>query len=174
MSSIYYGGKLRMREVEYGEDCEYSLPIPKVFIEAYGEDYHPNVLVQGYKDSAVIVRDKSIVEYTKTVHYEFLAEDERGNNIWVDGRTWPNERFWKEKDLYGHRLVQVYSVVEYDLDSAVKRTYNVVPETVSEFDVQDIDRIKELYGEKAFCRNSTIQDCAIASSPTTTIEAFPF
>ena len=147
-----------MREVEYGEDCEYPLPIPKVFIEAYGEDYHPNVLVQGYKDSVVLVRNKSIMEYMKTVHYEFLAEDEKGNIIWTDKRTSPDEGCWERKNLYGHRFVQRYSVVEYDLDSSVKRTYNVVPETVSEFNAQDVDRIMELYGEEAFCRDFTIRN----------------
>ena len=158
MSSIHYGGKLLMRVNEYDEDYEYPLPIPKVFIEAYGEDYNPRALVAGYKDSAVIVRDKSIMEYTKTVHYEFLAEDETGNIIWVDGRTSPEERCWKGKDFYGHRRVQMYSVVEYDLNSSVKRTYNVIPEAVSEFDGQDVKKIMEFYGEEEFCHDFTIRD----------------
>ena len=158
MASSCYGGKLRMRVAEEGPEFEYPLPIPKVVIEAYGDDYDPKVLVGGYKDSAVIVRDKSIVEYTKSAHYEFLTEDETGNITWVDGRTSPNEGCWEGKDLYGHRLVPMYSVVEYDLNSLVKRIYNVIPAVTSEFNWLDVDRIMELYGEEEFCRDFTIRD----------------
>lgn len=174
MASIYYGGKLLMRVNDYEEDYEYPLPIPKVYVEAYGEDYYPKTLVRGYKDSAVIVRDESVMEYAKTVHYEFLAEDETGNIIWVDGRTLPDERCWEGKDLYGHRLVKTYSVVEYDLNSSVKRTYNVIPEAVSEFDAQDMDRIKEFYGEKVVCSDSTIQDCNTDHKGLRTFSEFQF
>lgn len=66
MSNSCYGGKLLMKVNEVEPDYEYPLPIPRVFIEAYVDDYNPHVLVGGYKDSAVIVREKSIIISQKT------------------------------------------------------------------------------------------------------------
>ena len=162
MSSICYGGKLRMKVDEYHNDMEdleeYPLKVPKVYIGAYGEDYYPQVLFAWGDDSVAIVRDKGIMEYTKSSHFELQAEDENGNIIWVDGRTAPYEGCWGGKYLGEYRCAQTYSVVEYDLESLVKRTYKVIPETTSEFDWRDVDRIMEFYGEEEFCRDFTIRD----------------
>ena len=83
MSSIYYGGKLRMKVDEYHNEMtdleEYPRDVPKVYIDARREDYYPQVLFSWGDDSVAIVRDTSIVEYTKTAHFELLAEDEKGN-----------------------------------------------------------------------------------------------
>lgn len=46
----------------------------------------------------------------------------------------------------------------YDLDSLVKRTSKVIPDTVFEFDLRDVDRIMELYGEDEVCRDFTIKN----------------
>lgn len=162
MSSICYGGKLRMKVDEYHNEAtdleEYPRDIPKVYIDARCEDYYPQVLFSWGDDSVAVVRDASIVEYTKSAHFELLAEDENGNIIWVDGRTAPYEGCWGGKYLGEYRCAQTYSVVEYDLESLEKRTYKVIPETTSEFDWRDVDRIMELYGEEEFCRDFTIRD----------------
>ena len=162
MSSVFYGGKLRMKVDEYLNETadleEYPLEVPKVYIDAYGEDYYPQVLFAWGNDAVAVVRDKSIVEYTKSSHFELQAEVENGNIIWVDGRTAPYEGSWGGKYLDEYRYAQTYSVVEYDLESLVKRTYKVVPDATSEFDWRDVDRIMELYGEEEFCRDFTIRD----------------
>ena len=162
MSSICYGGKLRMKVDEYHNEAadfeEYPRDIPKVYIDARREDYYPQILFSWDNDSVSVVRDTSIVEYSKSSHFELQAEDENGNIIWVDGRTAPYEGCWGGKYLGEYRCAQTYSVVEYDLHSLVKKTYKVIPEETLEFDWRDVDRIMELYGEEEFCRDFTIRD----------------
>ena len=165
MSSICYGGKLRMKVDEYNNEVmdmeEYPLKVPKVYIDASREDYYPQVLFSWGNDSVAIVRVECIMEYTQSSHFELQAEDENGAIIWVDGRTAPYEGCWGGKYLGEYRCAQTYSVVEYDLASLVKKTYKVVPEATLEFDWWDVDRIMELYGEEEFCRDFTIKDCKI-------------
>lgn len=162
MSSICYGGKLRMKvDEDHSETTnleEYPRDIPKVYIDAHREDYYPQVLFSWGDDSVAVVRDTSIVEYTQSSHFELQAEDENGNIIWVDGKTAPYEGCWGGKYLGEYRCAQTYSVVEYDLNSLVKKTYKVIADATSEFDWRDVDRIMELYGEEEFCRDFTIRD----------------
>ena len=167
MGSVFYGGKIRMEAVDFNENKsddfyeymdEYPCPVPKVFLEGYGETYFPQMCFDWSDDTIVMVRDDFIVEYTKSHHAELLAENEDGDIVWMDGRTAPYANCWNGKYLDEVRGAYGYRVVEYDLKSLEKKTYKVVLEKTSDFDVRDVDRIMERYGEEEFCRDFTIRD----------------
>ena len=161
MSNIY-NGKLLMKANDYSGEVpeleEYPFDIPKVYLTAHAKDYDEPDYTGWGEDSVVIVRDQYIVEYSRTSMYYPLGETRNGNVLWSRGNFnlckestdgCIAEEFW---------YAPVYSVVEYDLDSLVKRTYKVIPDAAYEFDAQDVDRIMELYGEEEFCRDFTIRD----------------
>ena len=162
MSIICDSGNLLMHVKDCCEENltleEYPFEIPKVYLAAHTEDYDAPDYTGWGKDSVVIVRDQHIVEYSRTSMYYPLGETRNGNVLW----TRVNPTLFKES-MDRHVAEEfwcapVYAVVEYDLDSLVKRTYKVVENAVSDLDAQDVDRIMVLYGEEEFCRDFTIRD----------------
>lgn len=167
MSSFCYGGKIRMQVVEedeklvnddYADLAEYPFAVPQVYLEGHGEQYFPQLLFSWEDDSVVAVRDRRIVEYTKSHYTELLAEDEKGNIIWVDGRTAPYEGCWGGKYLNEHRNACAYTIQKYDFDTLEKRKYKVVPDEATKFDRYDVLRLMELMGEENFCSKFVIEN----------------
>lgn len=167
MGCFGYGGQLRMLvdesswnpdDVLYANPGEYPFSIPRVYIEGWGAQCWPQYIFSCENDAVIMVRSDAIVEYTKTNYTELLAEDENGNLIWVDARNAPNEGCWGGKYLDEYRGGHEYSVVEYDLEALEKKTYKVVCEKTTEFDLWDVNKIMALYGEEEFCRDFTIKN----------------
>ena len=170
MSSIYYGGKIRMQAIETNENkgdnfydymYEYPYRVPKIYLEGNCEAYFPQYCFDWSNDNVVMVRDHFIVEYKRGNYAELLAEDENGNIVWLDSRTAPYSNCWGGKYLNDDRAAHDYRVVEYDLETFERKVYKMVLEKTSEFDAWDVNRIMELYGEEEFCRDFTIKDCKI-------------
>lgn len=167
MSSVCYGGKIRMQVVEEDEKLinddyfdldKYPFAVPQIYLEGHGEEYFPQMLFSWDDDSVVAVRKSRIVEYTRSTYFELLAEDENGNIIWVDGRTAPYEGCWGGKYLKEHRGASAYTIKEYDLETMEKRRYKIVPDGVTKFDCDDVLRVMELMGEENFCSKFVIEN----------------
>ena len=106
MSSVYYGGKIRMQAVDVNENRsddfydnmdKYPYRVPKILLEGYCENYSPQYCFDWSDDTVVEVRDNFIVEHTKPYHAELLAENEDGDIVWLDGRSAPYEGCWGRK-----------------------------------------------------------------------------
>ena len=141
MSSIYYGGSVRMnpemKDVSNDPMIEggYTHTIPKVFLEGYGES--SRYCCAWDDDSVVLVRDKHMVKYTRSSFVELLAKDEIGNVVWMDGRTAPYSSCWKGEYLGEYRDGQEYTVTEYDFETMKKKKYKVVLDEVSDMKKSD-------------------------------------
>ena len=76
MSSIYYGGSVRMNpEVEnknfdpmFNEGYPYE--VPKVYLDGRGETYYPQCVFSWNADSVVVVKDKRVMKYTRSSFVE--------------------------------------------------------------------------------------------------------
>jgi hypothetical protein len=167
MSSVCYGGKIRMQVVEEDEKLinddyfdldKYPLTVPQVYLEGRGEEYFPQTLFSWDDDSVVVVRNGCMVEYTRTSYIELLAENENGEIVWMDGRTAPYEGCWGGKYLDEYRGACTYTVQEYDFATLEKRKYKVVQEDVSKFDRYDVLRLMEFMGEEKFCSKFVIEN----------------
>ena len=165
MSSVCYGGKIRMQVVEEDEKLindfdldKYPFAVPQVYLEGHGEEYFPQMLFNWLDDSVVVVRNSRIMEYTKSNYAEILAEDENGDIVWMDGRTAPYEGCWGGKYLDEHRGVSEYTITEYDYKTLEKRKYKVVPDGVTKFNRYDTLRVMELMGEENFCSQFVIEN----------------
>lgn len=167
MSSVCYGGKIRMQINEKDEKLlnddyfdidKYPFAVPQVYLEGHGEEYFPQMLFSWFDDSVVAVRNGHIVEYTKSNYAEILAEDENGDIVWMDGRTAPYEGCWGGKYLDEHRGVSEYTITEYDYKTLEKRKYKVVPDGVTKFNRYDTLRVMELMGEENFCSQFVIEN----------------
>lgn len=167
MSSVCYGGKIRMQVVEEDEKLinddyfdldKYPFAVPQVYLEGCGETYFPQTLFSWDGDSVVVVRNSRIMVYTRSTYVELLAEDENGDIIGVDGRTAPYEDCWGGKYLDEQRGASEYTITEYDYKTLEKRKYKVVSEDVTKFDRYDVLRVMELMGEENFCSQFVIEN----------------
>ena len=117
MSSVCYGGYIRMNpEVEEETrdpmfDGGYPYSIPKVYLDGVGESYFPQWCFNWDNDSVVVVRDKHVVKYTKSVYLELLAKNEAGEIVWMDGRTAPYSGCWDGEYLNEDRGAQEYTEI---------------------------------------------------------------
>ena len=95
MSSVCYGGSIRLNHNVEDENRDpmfeggYPYSIPKVYLDGVGESYFPQWCFNWDNDSVVVVRDKHVVKYTKSVYIELLAKNKEGEIVWMDGRCAP-------------------------------------------------------------------------------------
>ena len=150
MASITYGGKLLMKpektninlKDDYMDDyTSYPFNEPKVYLDGTCETYHQQLSFSWSDDSVVLVRDTSVVEYTKSSFTELLAKDKDGNIIWVDGRRAPYSDCWDGEYLDETRDGQEFKVTLYDIKTSQKKRYKMVLDETSEFEPWDYRRL---------------------------------
>ena len=156
MASITYVGKLIMKVDEnnknlnngYDEFFEnYPFEEPKVYLDGTCETYHPQHSFSWGDDSVVLVRDTTVVEYTKSSFTELLAKDKDGNIIWVDGRRAPYSNCWDGEYLGDTRAGQEFKVTLYDIKTSQKKRYKMVLDKTSEFESWDYHRLADFVDE---------------------------
>lgn len=143
MSSVFSSGMIPLlpdpsAPVSAAEDLGYPFQIPKVFLEGASESYYPQVNFSWSDDAVVMLRDRCLVTYTQSNFAELLAEDEKGNVIWMDGRNAPYEGCWSGKYLNKTRPAQEYKIEEYDLETCEKRTFQVSLEKAEPFGEREL------------------------------------
>lgn len=164
MASVCYGGYIRMNpEVEEETrdpmfDGGYPYSIPKVYLDGVGESYFPQWCFNWDNDSVVVVRDKHVVKYTKSVYLELLAKNEDGEIVWMDGRCAPYENCWGGEYLNEDRSAYEYTITEYDLDGLKKRKYKVVLEEEECLDNWDLHLLSEYGVEETIGSHFEIKD----------------
>lgn len=152
MSSIVYGGKVLMKPEVENENMDpmfdegYPFKMPKVYIEGCGEEYHPQYDFTWADDSAVLVRENNIVKYTQSHFTELLAENEKGEIVWIDGRSAPYSDCWDGKYLGERRDAEKYKVEVFDLNTSHKTTYELAGSKTEEFSEWDKHCIGEYAG----------------------------
>lgn len=143
MSSICYGGSVHMKPEIEKEDFDpmfdegYPHPIPKVYLEGWGEVYNRQYCFNWDDDSVVVVRDKRVMKYTRSTFVELLAKNEEGEIVWMDGRRAPYSDCWEGEYLNEERGACEYTIEEYNLETLTKRRCKVVLDKETEFDIQD-------------------------------------
>ena len=167
MASITYGGKLLMKSEknninlkdDYMDDyTSYPFREPKVYLDGTCETYQPQYLFSWGDDSVVLVRDTTVVEYTKTNFTEILAKDKDGNIIWVDGRNAPYSNCWDGKYLDETRAGQEFKVTFYDLKTSQKKRYKMVLDKTSEFESWDYHRLADFVDADTLGSHLIIKD----------------
>ena len=156
MSSITYGGKLLMKSEknninpkdDYMDDYDsYPFEEPKVYLDGTCETYHPQYSFSWGDDSVVLVRDTTVIEYTKSSFTELLAKDKDGNIIWVDGRGAPYSNCWDGEYLGDTRAGQEFKVTLYDIKTSQKKRYKMVLDETTEFESWDYRRLADFVDE---------------------------
>ena len=156
MASITYGGKLLMKSEknninpkdDYMDDYDsYPFEEPKVYLDGTCETYHPQYSFSWGDDSVVLVRDTTVIEYTKSSFTELLAKDKDGNIIWVDGRGAPYSNCWDGEYLGDTRAGQEFKVTLYDIKTSQKKRYKMVLDETSEFESWDYRRLADFVDE---------------------------
>ena len=143
MSSICYGGSVHMKPEIEKEDFDpmfdegYPHPMPKVYLEGWGEVYNRQYCFNWDDDSVVVVRDKRVMKYTRSTFVELLAKNEEGEIVWMDGRCAPYSDCWEGEYLNEERAACEYTIEEYNLETLTKRKCKVVLDKETEFDIQD-------------------------------------
>lgn len=167
MSSTTYGGRLLMKVEKNNknlnddyEDIYNSYPFkePKVYLDGTCEDYFPQIPFSWGDDSVVLVRDKRVIEYTRSSFTELLAKDKDGNMIWVDGRTAPYEGCWDGEYLNETRGGKEYTVTEYDMETAQKKKYKMILDKTTEFDSWDYRRLTDFVDADTLGSHLLIKD----------------
>ncbi len=120
---------------------KYPYRVPEVYIEGVGETYYPQIMFDWDESSIIVVNDKLLTKYTKSSYAELLAEDEKGEVIWVDGRNAPYEGCWGGKYLGEARGAQTINIKEINLETLEKKCYKVILESVSTMDLHDFDEL---------------------------------
>lgn len=132
MASYCYRGAVMMKpEVERKNkdvlfEEGYPYKIPKVYLNGEGEVYSSQYAFNWDDDSVVLVREKRVLKYTQSHFVELLAENEKGEIVWVDGRNAPYDDCWEGQYLGQYRGADEYMVEEYDLESYQKKKYKVI------------------------------------------------
>ena len=152
MSSIFYGGSVVLKpEVEKENidpmfEEEYPFKMPKVLLEGCGEDYYPQVDFAWADDSVIVTRENRIIKYTESDFTELLAENEKGEVVWIDGRNAPYSDCWDGKYLGERREATKYQVEVFDLNTSQKTTYDFAESKTGEFSEYDKYRLVEYAG----------------------------
>lgn len=167
MASITYGGKLLMKaeknninpEDDYMDDYEsYPFEEPKVYLDGTRETYYPQYSFSWGDDSVVLVRDTTVIEYTKSSFTELLAKDKDGNIIWVDGRSAPYSDCWDGEYLDETRDGQEFKVTLYDIKTSQKKRYKMVLDETTEFESWDYRRLADFVDEDTLGSHLIIKD----------------
>lgn len=165
MSSAYYSGKVEMKpEIDEQKNTNlssfevYPFKIPRICLVGCGEEYFPQIDFSWDDDSIVMIREKSIVKYTQVTFCELLAKDEKGDIVWIDGRTAPYSDCWDGEYLGETRMAQEYAIEEYCLNTLEKKKYKMVVEDVSPMSGGDRSRLAEFIDMKEHGLDFYIQD----------------
>ena len=164
MSSVYYGGSIRMNPEPEMLDRDpmfeegYPHKVPKVYLEGHGEAYFPQYCFDWDDDSVVVVRDRHVVKYTRSSFVELLAKNESGEIVWMDGRCAPYSDCWDGEYLNEYRGGQEYTIEEYDLDSCKKRKYKIVLDEESEMNAHDYSSLSNFVDADKLGNYFDIQD----------------
>ena len=164
MSSVYYGGSIRMNPEPEMLDRDpmfeggYPFTMPKVYLDGVGESYFPQWCFNWDDDSVVVVRDKQVVKYTRSTFLELLAKNEEGEIVWMDGRRAPYSTCWGGEYLNEDRSAYEYTITEYDLNELKKRKYKVVLEEENCLDNRDLDSLSEYGVEETIDSHFEIKD----------------
>jgi hypothetical protein len=167
MSSFCYGGTMPLKVDEakyktysYDECGELGYPFrePKVFLDGCAETYFPQYCFDWENDSVVFVREKQVMEYTRSHFWELLARDEVGNIVWVDGRYAPYSGCWDGEYLDEIRAAHGYTITEYDLEALEKRKYKVVLDSTTTLNNDDLRRMTKFVDAENITSHFTITD----------------
>lgn len=120
---------------------DYPFSVPKIYLEGSCETYYPQIAFDWSDDTVVVAHNDFLVKCTKHCYCELLAEDEKGNVGWVDGRTAPYEGCWNGRYLNEVRGALEYDVQEFHLDTLEKKTYKVTLDSTSPISVDDLTSI---------------------------------
>ena len=164
MSSACYGGSIRLNHNVEDENRDpmfeggYPYSIPKVYLDGVGESYFPQWCFNWDNDSVVVVRDKHVVKYTKSVYLELLAKNEVGEIVWMDGRSAPYSTCWDGEYLGEERNAYEYTITEYDLNELKKRKYKVVLAEENYLDNWDLESLSKFGVENTLGSHFEIKD----------------
>ena len=164
MSSVYYGGSIRMNPEPEMLDRDpmfeggYPHKVPKVYLEGHGEAYFPQYCFDWDDDSVVLVRDKHVLKYTRSSFVELLAKNEEGEIVWMDGRRAPYSNCWDGEYLNEYRGGQEYTMEEYDLESRKKKKYKIVLDEESEMNACDYSSLSNFVDADKLGSYFDIQD----------------
>ena len=165
MASICYGGSVRMKPEIEKEDFDpmfdegYPHPMPKVYLEGWGEVYNPQYCFNWDDDSVVVVvRDKCVMKYTRSTFVELLAKNEEGEIVWMDGRRAPYSNCWKGEYLHEYRGACEYTIEEYNLETLTKRKCKVVLDEETEFDIRDYRSLSDFVDADKLSSHFVIDD----------------
>ena len=164
MSSVYYGGSIRMNPEPEMLDRDpmfeggYPHKVPKVYLEGHGEAYFPQYCFDWDDDSIVLVRDKHVLKYTRSSFVELLAKNEEGKIVWMDGRRAPYSNCWDGEYLNEYRGGQEYTMEEYDLESRKKKKYKIVLDEEFEMNVWDYSSLSNFVDADKLGSYFDIQD----------------
>ena len=171
MSSIFYGGTLPMKVDESRLICndammgtsEYPFYVPDVYLEGYGESYHLQYRFDRTDDSVILVREKSMTEYTRSDFLELLAKDKEGNLIWMDKRKAPYPSCWDGEYLDDMRDAKEYSITEYNLETLEKKKYKVILDETTKLDAHDYDHLKKYMDAETLdhCCENNSDGCSV-------------
>ena len=152
MSSIVYGGKVLMKPEVENENIDpmsdegYPFKMPKVYLDGCGEEYHPQYDFTWADDSVVLVKENNIVKYTRSHSTELLAENEKGEIVWIDGRNASYSDCWDGKYLGERRDAEKYKVEVFDFNTSHKTTYELAESKTEDFSEWDKHCICEYAG----------------------------
>lgn len=145
-------------DMEHGdviyEPSKYPLSIPKIYFDSSFDKY----CLDWSDDSTIVINDGILTKYNKHSFFELLAEDENGNEIWVDERTAPYVGCWKGKYLGEVRDVSEYDIEEFHLNTLEKKKYKVTLESTSRMDMDDFFRLVDYIDPEIIKRISTNKD----------------
>ena len=164
MASICYGGSVRMKPEIEKEDFDpmfdegYPHPMPKVYLEGWGEVYNPQYRFNWDDDSVVVVRDKRVMKYTRSTFVELLAKNEEGEIVWMDGRCAPYSNCWEGEYLNEERGACEYTIEEYNLETLTKRKCKVVLDEETEFDIRDYRSLSDFVDADKLSSHFEIDD----------------
>lgn len=164
MSSVYYGGSIRMnpepemlnRDSMFEEG--YPHQVPRVYLEGHGEAYFPQYCFDWDDDSVAVVRDSWVVKYTRSSFVELLAKNEEGEIVWLDGRKAPYSNCWDGEYLNEYRSAYEYTITEYDLNELKKRKYKIMLEEEDCLDNWDLHSLFEYGIEETIDSHFEIKD----------------
>lgn len=164
MSSIYYGGSVRMNPepemISHDPMFEGGYPneVPKVYLEGHGEAYFPQYCFDWDDDSVVLVRGRRVLKYTRSSFVELLAKNEEGEIVWMDGRTAPYSSCWEGEYLNEDRGAQEYTVEEYDFGTYAKKKYKMVLVEEDLLDNRDLNSVSEFLGEEMHVEHFHVEE----------------
>ena len=169
MSSYCYGGSVVLKPEIEKENIDsmyeegYPFKMPKVLLEGCGEDYHPQYDFSWIDDSVVLARENTVVKYTQSHSTELLAENEKGEIVWIDGRNAPYSDCWDGKYLGERRGATKYKVEVFDLNTSQKTTYDFTESKTGEFTEYDKYRLVDYAGPEAIKEPFEIENGVLKS-----------